>query len=83
MDNVMEYIFESLRKNDMKLYNHTRWLNKQHGFNRRVTVFAFVTTANLIVAGIDRRDQAMRIRKLEKEVEELKHLKGEEKGCDD
>ena len=37
----------------------------------------------LHIAGIDRRDQAMRIRKLEKEIEELKHLKGEEKGCDD
>lgn len=48
-----------------------------------VAVFAFVTTANLIIAGIDRRDQAMRIRKLEKEIEEMKRPKGEEKGCDD
>lgn len=83
MENVIEYIFESFRKHDMKLYNHTRWINKQHGFNRKMTVFALATTANLIVAGIDRRDQAMRIRKLEKEIEEMKHLKGEEKGCDD
>lgn len=80
---VMGYIFDSLKRTDLRLYNVGKILNKQHGFNRRVTVFAFVTTANLIIAGIDRRDQAMRIRKLEKEIEEMKRSKGEEKGCDD
>ena len=39
--------------------------------------FAAVTTANLILMQIEQKDQAMRIRKLEKEIEDLKHPEGE------
>jgi len=80
---VIGYIFDSLKRTDLRLYNVGKILNKQRGFNRKVTVFAVMTTASLIVSGIDRRDQAMRIRKLEKEIEDLKHPKGEEKECND
>lgn len=83
MDDIMKYIFDSLRKTDTRLYTMNRMLNRQHGFNRKVMTFMIFSTAHMITAGIDRRDQAMRIRKLEKEIEEMKHPKGDDKGCDD
>ena len=36
-----------------------------------------MTTANLVVMKIEQKDQALRIRKLEKEIEELKRPEGE------
>ena len=46
-------------------------------FNKQITIFAALTTANLVVMKIEQKDQALRIRKLEKEIEELKRPEGE------
>lgn len=52
----------------------TRAVSKQRSFNKQLTIFAVMTTANLVVMKIEQKDQA---RVLEKEIEELKRPEGE------
>lgn len=77
MIDMITYIFSSLRSSEKRLDAITRAVRKQGNFNAKLTVFAAVTTANLIIMQIEQKDQAMRIRKLEKEIEDLKHQEGE------
>lgn len=77
MIDMITYIFSSLRSSEKRLDAITRAVRKQGNFNAKLTVFAAVTTANLIIMQIEHKDQAMRIRKLEKEIEDLKHPEGE------
>ncbi|RHC50568.1 hypothetical protein DW841_11985 [Hungatella hathewayi] len=77
MSDMITYIFSSLRSSEKRLDAITRAVRKQGNFNAKLTVFAAVTTANLILMQIEQKDQAMRIRKLEKEIEDLKHPEGE------
>ena len=77
MSDMITYIFSSLRSSEKRLDAITRAVRKQGNFNAKLTVFAAVTTANLILMQIKQKDQAMRIRKLEKEIEDLKHPEGE------
>ena len=77
MIDMITYIFSSLRSSENRLDAITRAVRKQGNFNAKLTVFAAVTTANLIIMQIEQKDQAMRIRKLEKEIEDLKHPEGE------
>ena len=77
MIDMITYIFSSLRSSEKRLDAITRAVRKQGNFNAKLTVFAAVTTANLILMQIEQKDQTMRIRKLEKEIEDLKHPEGE------
>ena len=77
MIDMITYIFSSLRSSEKRLDAITRAVRKQGNFNAKLIVFAAVTTANLIIMQIEQKDQAMRIRKLEKEIEDLKHPEGE------
>lgn len=77
MSDMITYIFSSLRSSEKRLDAITRAVRKQGNFNAKLTVFAAVTTANSILMQIEQKDQAMRIRKLEKEIEDLKHPEGE------
>ena len=77
MIDMITYIFSSLRSSEKRLDAITRAVRKQGNFNAKLTVFAAVTTANLIIMQIEHKDQTMRIRKLEKEIEDLKHPEGE------
>lgn len=77
MSDMITYIFSSLRSSEKRLDAIARAVRKQGNFNAKLTVFAAVTTANLILMQIEQKDQAMRIRKLEKEIEDLKHPEGE------
>lgn len=77
MIDMITYIFSSLRSSEKRLDAITRAVRKQGNFNAKFAVFAAVTTANLIIIQIEQKDQAMRIRKLEKEIEDLKHPEGE------
>ena len=77
MSDMITYIFSSLRSSEKRLDAITRAVRKQGNFNAKLTVFAAVITANLILMQIEQKDQAMRIRKLEKEIEDLKHPEGE------
>ena len=77
MGEMLTYIFSSLRSSEKRLDVVTRAVSKQRSFNKQLTIFAVMTTANLVVMKIEQKDQALRIRTLEKEIEELKRPEGE------
>lgn len=77
MGDMLTYIFSSLHTSEKRLDVITRAVSKQQSFNKQLTIFAVLATANLVAVEIDQRDQAVRIRKLEKEIEELKRSEGE------
>lgn len=77
MSEMVNYIFRSLQNSERRLDIVSRTIGKQRKFNKSVTFFAVAVTANLIVGEIERREQAVKIKKLESEIEELKHLEGE------
>ena len=66
MGEMLTYIFSSLRSSEKRLDVVTRAVSKQRSFNKQLTIFAVMTTANLVVMKIEQKDQALRIRKLEK-----------------
>lgn len=76
---MVDYIFNSLKRTDKRLDSVCKVINGQHGFNRKVTAFAILTTIKLVIDEIELRDQAMRIRKLEKEVGSINNMRGDEK----
>mgnify|MGYP000211216908 CR=1 FL=1 len=73
---MLTYIFSSLTVIGKKTgCCHKAVSNSE--LNKQITIFAALTTANLVVMKIEQKDQALRIRKLEKEIEELKRPEGE------
>lgn len=52
MSEMLTYIFSSLRSSEKRLDIVTREISKQRGFNKQITIFAALTTANLIVMKI-------------------------------
>lgn len=77
MGEVMNYIFRSLQSSERRLDIVSRTIGRQRKFNKSVTFFAVAVTANIIIGEVERREQAVKIKKLESEIEELKRLEGE------
>ena len=53
MGEMLTYIFSSLRSSEKRLDVVTRAVNKQRSFNKQLTIFAVMTTANLVVMKIE------------------------------
>lgn len=77
MDEIMNYIFKSLQNTEKALDKVCRVMRNQTKFNKNIRFFAVAVTTNLIIGEVERREQAAKIRKLEREIEELKHSEGE------
>lgn len=77
MSEVVNYIFRSLHNSDRRLDVISRVIRKQQKFNNCVAVFSVLVTMNFIIGEIERQEQAAKIKKLESEIEELKHSEGE------
>lgn len=82
MGETMNYIFKRLQNTENALDNVYRVMRTQTKINKNTTLFAIAVVANLIIGEIEREKQEARIRKLEKEIEELKYSEGESK-CND
>ena len=48
MGEMLTYIFSSLRSSEKRLDVVTRAVNKQRSFNKQLTIFAVMTTANSV-----------------------------------
>lgn len=77
MEKMISYIFGSMELHERAIGSIIRSLNKQTSFNKSVTLFAIATTSYMIVADARRKEDAKKIAKLTKEVEEMKKVKGE------
>ena len=58
MGEMLTYIFSSLRLSEKRLDVVTRAVSKQRSFNKQITIFAALTTANLVVMKIEQKDRS-------------------------
>lgn len=73
MLNALDYIFSNMKATDRKMEYVFRSIANQNAFNRAVVIFSFVATVDICLLEKQRRSQARQIKKLEKEIEEIKH----------
>lgn len=77
MIEVMDYICRRLQVSESKLNAVAKAFRKQNRFNKSVAFFTIASTMGMIMLVVEQNAQAERIRKLEKEIEELKRPEGE------
>jgi hypothetical protein len=77
MSEMLSYIFGSLHYSENAIRRINKTLVAQRKFNNTVTLFVIVTGANLVASHIESKRREEQIKKLEREIEELKQSEGE------
>lgn len=77
MDEMIRYIFGSLRCSETAMSVIAKMLRKQKSFNRTVTLFAMVTTAHLAIQSIEISNLSNEVKSLKAEIKELKNTEGD------
>ena len=81
MNEMMNYIFSRLQLSDNSMRDVVNTLKKQSKVNKRVRIALLGVCVGLYVSNLSQLKQAAllneRIKKMEKEIEELKSLEGE------
>lgn len=77
MDEMIRYIFGSLRCSETTMRAITKTLCKQKSFNRTMSLFAVVTTAHIVIQNMEITALRDELRDLKKEVKELKNTEGD------
>jgi len=77
MDEMINYIFGSLKRSESELRHLRKTLKNQMNINRRFSAFALAATGYVILLEISSREQNKKIEKLSAELKELKRKKGE------
>ncbi len=77
MDEMIRYIFGSLRDSETTLHVISKSLKKQNSFNRSVTLFSMSVCVYLIVQELEIRNMHRELKALQKEIKELKNTEGD------
>ena len=77
MDEIMNYIFSSLRNSENTVRKIQGKLRKYSRFNRNIAIFAVLISGYIVWSEAKQRRQAEEIKKLKKEVEGIRHDKRE------
>lgn len=77
MDEMVRYIFGSLRNSETMFRAIGKSIRKQQSFNRNVTFWVTVVTAHLIVKEFEIRNMRCQIEALKIEIKELKQTEGD------
>lgn len=77
MNEMVAYIFASLRSSENSIKIIKRSLRNQMRINRGVAMFSLTMAIYVILSEINNLEQNRKIEKLSKELEELKRLEGE------
>ena len=77
MDEMIRYIFGSLRCSETAMRVFAKTLRKQKSFNRTVSLFAVGTTTCLVIQNMEVAALRDELRDLKKEVKELKNTEGD------
>lgn len=77
MNDMVKYIFGSLQNSEMAISKINHALIKQAKINRRMSMALGITVGYMIALDISITNQNKQIEKLNKEIEELKHMKEE------
>ena len=74
---MLEYIFNSMKNTEKNFEIICRNLKRQNSFNKSVVFFAFSVAAYAFINEIEKRNQTMRIKYLEKEIENFNNRNNE------
>lgn len=77
MDEMIRYIFGSLRSSENALGVMAKTLGRQRSFNRNVTFFTLAATAAILIHEHEIRYLNTQIETLKKEVKELQPTEGD------
>lgn len=77
MDEMIRYIFGSLRSSETMLKAVGKSIRKQQSFNRNVAFWVTVATAHLVIKELEIRSMHNKIEALKNEIKELKHTEGD------
>lgn len=77
MGEIMNYIFSNMANTEVSLKRINKILRNQSKLNNNVMIFSVAVTAYVVMAERDRRRQEKEIKRLSKEIEELKRSEGE------
>lgn len=77
MDEMIRYIFGSLRCSETAMHTMAKTMRKQKAFNNSVTCLAIVSTISLLIHKHDLHCLNGQIETLKKEIKELKQAEGD------
>lgn len=77
MDEMIRYIFGSLRCSETAMRVFTKTLRKQRSFNRSTVMVATVMTVNMLVQDLEIRSMRDEIGNLKNEIKELRKTEGD------
>ena len=77
MDEMIRYIFGSLRCSENAMRVFAKTLRKQKSINRTMSFFAVVATANIVIQGMEITALRDELQNLKKEIKERKNTEGD------
>lgn len=77
MDEMIRYIFGSLRNSDSALRVISKTLKKQNSFNRNITFLSILTVLYVVMHEMEIRNMQRELVALQKEIKELKNTEGD------
>lgn len=77
MDEMIRYIFGSLRNSDSALRVISKTLKKQNSFNRNITFLSILTVLHVVMHEMEIRNMQRELVDLQKEIKELKNTEGD------
>lgn len=77
MDEMVSYIFRSMRSSELTLRGVKRVLKNQARRNRNFKRFAWLTVGYLVISEINRSLMEKKIKELDEEIKKLKQEEGE------
>lgn len=77
MDEMIRYIFTSLRNSDATTYAVAKALKKQYAVNRTVACFAMSAALCMAIQDMEIRALRERVYEMKKDIKELKKTKGD------
>lgn len=77
MDEMIRYIFGSLRCSENAIRMFTKTLRKQKSFNRSVAILAMVMTLNMFAQYMEICNMYDEIKNLKSEIKELRKTEGD------
>lgn len=77
MDEMIRYIFGSLRCSETAMCVFAKTLRKQRSFNRRTIMVATVMTVHMLIQDLEIRSMRDEIGNLKNEIKELRKTEGD------
>lgn len=77
MDEMIRYIFGSLRCSETAMSVFAKTLRKQRSFNRSIVMVATVMTVHMLIQDLEIRNMRCQIEALKTEIKELKQTEGD------